>query len=95
MIRIAIKLKNRDFEGVVEGMNALTKDDVAEIYDPALVELSLEVCADAMFVASHAGAETILQEPLRAAHMKLVRQLFKIEVPRTARPVTKAPAKKS
>jgi eukaryotic-like serine/threonine-protein kinase len=95
VIRIAVKLKNRDFEGVVEGMNALTKDDVAEIYDPALVELSLEVCADAMFAASHAGAETILQDPLRAAHMKLVRQLFKIEVPRTARPVTKAAAKKS
>jgi serine/threonine protein kinase len=95
VVRIAIKLRNRDFEGVVEGMNELTKDAGAEIYDPALVELSLEVCADAMYAASHAGAETILQEPLHAAHMKLVRQLFKIEVPRNGRPATKAADKKS
>ena len=48
--------------------------------------------ADAMYAATHAGAETILQAPLRAAHMKLVRQLFKSEMPRGGRPATKAAA---
>jgi serine/threonine-protein kinase len=95
IVKIAIKLKTRDFDGVVEGMNLLTKDDVAEIYDPALVELGLEVSSDALFAASHAGAETILQDTLRGSHMKLVRQLFKIEVPRAGRPVARAADKKS
>jgi eukaryotic-like serine/threonine-protein kinase len=93
IVKIAIKLKNRDFDGVVDGMNALIRED-AEIYDPALVELSLEVCTDASSAASRAGAESILQETLRACHNKLIRQLYKIEV-RQSRPAAKQANKKS
>ena len=35
---------------VVQGMKSLTRDDVPDMYDPALLEMSLEICADAINV---------------------------------------------
>ena len=43
--------QERRLRGVVQGLKTLTRDDVPDMYDPALVELSLEICADAMTAA--------------------------------------------
>ena len=47
VVRIAIKLRKTDIDGVLEGFKSLSRDEVSDMYDPALVELSLEICTDA------------------------------------------------
>ena len=81
-MRIAIKLKKGDFEGGCRGLKNLTRDDVPDMYDPALVELSLEICADAISAAT-AGNDSM--QPSSVLQMQLVRQLYRIEVPNGAR----------
>ena len=36
VVRIAIKLRKADFDGVLEGFKGLSRDDVPDMYDPAL-----------------------------------------------------------
>jgi hypothetical protein len=87
LIRVAIVLlkcersnEKGDFEGVVEGMRKLTRDDLADMFDPGLVEMSLEVCVDAIFAATRSGAEPILRETLQPCQKQLVNRLYRIEV---------------
>ena len=54
-VRIAIKLKKGDLEAVVEGMKNLMRDDVPDMFDPALVEMNMEICADAINGGSKDG----------------------------------------
>ena len=57
---IAIKLEERTIStAVVQGMKNLTRDDVPDMYDPALVEMSLEICADAIERGQPCGIEAM------------------------------------
>ncbi len=87
--------KNGDFDGVVEGMKALTKDDVSEIYDPALVELSLEVCADAMSRRPAPGPKRFCTSRSERAQLQAGPTDFSGSRCRAARPPSKAAAKSS
>ena len=60
------------------------------MYDPALVELSLEICSDAMAAVACAGTESIERETLQEVQAHLVRQLYRIEVPRANRVPSRA-----
>jgi hypothetical protein len=95
LMRIAVKLRTGDLDGVVEGMKNLTRDEASSMYDPALVELGLEICADAMFAATHSGSETIMRDTLGRCQARLVAQLYNIEVHRPARQAPRAAGKQS
>jgi hypothetical protein len=95
VVRIAIKLRKADFEGVLEGFKTLTRDDVSDMYDPALVELSLEICSDSLTSVVRAGAEAIVRETLQEVQTHLVRQLYRIEVPRADRLLSRAALKRT
>jgi eukaryotic-like serine/threonine-protein kinase len=83
-VRVAIKLKQGDFGAVVQGMKTLTRDDVPDTLDPALLELSMEICADAISAADRAGNDS-MRPTLRSCQSQLVRRLYKIEVPNAGR----------
>jgi eukaryotic-like serine/threonine-protein kinase len=84
-VRIAIKLKKGDFEAVVQGMKTLTRDDVPDSFDTALLEMSMEICADAMNAATRADLES-MRGTLRAVQVQLVRRLHRLELPNAGRP---------
>jgi serine/threonine-protein kinase len=94
IMRIGIKLRKDDFEGVVDGFKPLTRDEVSDMYDPALVEFGLEICGDARDAAVRAGAESILRDTLQGIHSHLLRRLYRIEVPNANRALTKAALKR-
>ena len=94
MIRVGIKFRNADLDGVAEGFKLLTRDEVPDMYDPALVEFSLEICADALVAANRAGTESILRESLQGSQSNLVKQLYRIEVPKPGRAASKAALKR-
>jgi eukaryotic-like serine/threonine-protein kinase len=95
VLKVAIKLRKADFEGVLDGFKALTRDDVSDMYDPALVELSLEICGDSLISANKAGTEVIVRETLQEVQAHLVRQLYRIEVPRANRLLSRAALKRT
>jgi len=95
VIRIAIKLGKADFVEVVEGFRKLMHDDVPDMYDPAIVEMSLEICVDAMAEANRASTETMLRQELQQFQMQLMRQLYRIEVPKANRPLAAGALKQS
>jgi len=90
VVHIAVKLGKADFVEVVEGFRKLTRDEVPDMYDPALVELSLEICLDAFNAATRAGAETRLTQDLHQFQMHLLLQLYRIELPKANRPLSRA-----
>ena len=83
-VRIAIKLKRNDLDGVVQGMKTLTRDDVPDTSDTALLEMSIEICVDALNAAAHAGNET-MRPTLHSCQMQLVKRLYRIEMPNAGR----------
>jgi eukaryotic-like serine/threonine-protein kinase len=93
-VRIAIKLKKGDLEAVVEGMKNLVRDDVPDMYDPALVEMHLEICADAISAAQKTGMES-MRERLHVFQGQLIARLYQIEVPKGGRIQARATEKRS
>jgi serine/threonine-protein kinase len=93
-IRIGIKLKKGDFEGVVQGLKSMAREDVPDMFDPALVEMSLEICADAIAAAHRAGSEA-LRQSLQVFQAQLVSRLYTIEIPKGARLRARANEKKN
>jgi hypothetical protein len=93
-IRIAVKLKKGDLEGVVEGMRNLVRDD-ADIYDAALVEMHLEICADAIAAANQRAGIELLRDRLHAFQGQLIARLYQIEVPKPNRNQARATEKHS
>ena len=61
------------------------------------VELGLEVCTDALAAATRAGTEStsIMRETLQQVQSHLVWQLYRIEVPRANRVLSRAAAKRN
>lgn len=49
--------------------------------DPALVELSLEICTETL-AATRSGTESIVRETLLEVQQRLIWQLYRIEVPK-------------
>jgi len=78
IIQIAIDSRKGDIKAVVDGMKTLTKDDVPEMYDPALVEMCLEISSDA--IASPLSGNPVVQQELHKYQKPLVNQLYRIEV---------------
>jgi hypothetical protein len=78
IIQIAIDSRKGDIKAVVDGMKTLTKDDVPEMYDPALVEMCLEISSDA--IASPLSGNPVVQQELHKFQKALVNQLYRIEV---------------
>ena len=64
-------------------MKTLTRDDVPDTFDPALLELSMEICADAISAADRAGNDS-MRPTLRSCQSQLVRRLYKLEMPNAA-----------
>ncbi|MFI5456011.1 MAG: protein kinase [Isosphaerales bacterium] len=95
VVHIAIKLGDADWKEVLEGFKKLTREDVPDMYDPALVELSLEICVDAVNASVRAGTESVLRQDLHQYQMHLVRQLYRIELPKSNRPLSRAAFKQS
>jgi serine/threonine-protein kinase len=79
VIRIAIKLRKGDMEGVVEGLRGLPKNELSVIFDAGLVELTLEICADAI-AHSMSGGVPVARESLHQIQRQLALQLYRIEV---------------
>jgi serine/threonine-protein kinase len=79
VLRIAIRLRKGDIEGVVEGLKGLTRGELSDIFEPALVELGLEICADAM-APTASGGVPVARESLVPLQRQLAWQLYKIEV---------------
>ncbi len=95
VVRIAIDLRKNDIPGVVKGFKGLARDEVSDMYDPALVELSLEICTDALAISTRSGTESIVRETLQDVQARLVWQLYRIEVPRANRVMSRAAAKRN
>jgi serine/threonine protein kinase len=95
VVRIALDLRKNDIPGVLKGFKGLTRDEVSDMYDPALVELSLEICTEALAVATRTGTESIVRETLQDVQSHLVWQLYRIEVPRANRVLSRAAAKRN
>jgi eukaryotic-like serine/threonine-protein kinase len=92
-VRVAIKLKKNDLEGVVQGMKALTRDDVPDTFDSALLELGIEICADAITAVSRAGNDP-MRPVLGSCEKQLLRRLYKIGMPTAAGSPPSAATKK-
>jgi hypothetical protein len=71
-------------DAVVEGMKNLVRDEVPDIYDPALVEMHLEICADAITAAQKTGMVS-LRDRLHVFQGQLIARLYQIEVPKGGR----------
>jgi eukaryotic-like serine/threonine-protein kinase len=95
VVRIAIDLRKNDIPGVLKGFKGLARDEVSDMYDPALVELSLEICTEALAVATRTGSESIVREALLDVQSNLVWQLYRIEIPRANRVLSRAAAKRN
>jgi serine/threonine-protein kinase len=93
-VRAALMLKKGDLEGAVKGMKNLMRDDVPDMFDPALVELNLEICADAITAADRAGIDS-MRGTVQGFWQQLVRRLYRIERPGGSRPAARAAEKKA
>jgi ATP/maltotriose-dependent transcriptional regulator MalT len=79
LIRLALDLKKGDLGAVEKGFERLTDAEVRDMYDPSLVAMNLEVCADAIKAVQKSGSQTI-EEPLRNALRRLVWQINRVEI---------------
>jgi serine/threonine-protein kinase len=79
VIQLAIKLKKGDIDGVAKEFDKRSQAGVADMHDPALVALSLELCTDALQNVQRSGTQTEA-ETLRRSIRALLRQLNRIEV---------------
>ncbi len=97
VVRIAVNLRKSDLDGVLEGFKGIMRDEASDMYDPALVEFALEICTDALAAATRAGTEStsIMRENLQQVQAHLVWQLYRIEVPRANRVLSRAAAKRN
>jgi eukaryotic-like serine/threonine-protein kinase len=97
VVRIAVNLRKSDLDGVLEGFKGIMRDAGSDMYDPALVELCLEICTDALAAATRAGTEStsIMRETLQEVQSHLVWQLYRIEVPKANRVLPRAAAKRT
>jgi serine/threonine-protein kinase len=94
IVRIAVKLRKADIEGVIEGFKGLSRDKLSDMYDPALVELGIEICADAAQAALRSGTGSIEMQALQDVQANLVWQLYRIEVPKANRLISRAVLKR-
>jgi serine/threonine-protein kinase len=97
VVRIAVNLRKSDLDGVLEGFKGIMRDGASDMYDPALVEFALEICTDALAAATRAGTEStsIMRENLQQVQAHLVLQLYRIEVPRANRVLSRGAAKRN
>jgi hypothetical protein len=79
VIHIAIDSRKGDIKAVIDGLKTLTKDDLPDMYDPALVEMCLEVSSDAI-ATPVSGNPNIVRQELQKYQKPLVNQLYRIEV---------------
>jgi serine/threonine-protein kinase len=93
-VRSATKMGKADFLEIAEGFRKLTRDDVPDMYDLALLELSLELCADATVAATQAEAEPALRQALHTFQTQIVRRLYRLELPKMNRAISRAALKK-
>jgi hypothetical protein len=82
--QVAIAARKGDLEAVVQGFKGLTRDDLSEILDPALIELGLEICSDVM-AAPGSGPQSVARESLQSDQKKFIRRLYKIELSGTVK----------
>jgi eukaryotic-like serine/threonine-protein kinase len=91
IIDCALKLLNKDLEGVLEGMSRITGPDERTrpgardepgIYDPGLLEFSVEILADALKLASQPGPQAagINKDKLAAVQFRLVSYLRRVRM---------------
>lgn len=80
-LRVAIKLQKNDFGGVVQGIKTLTQNDVPDSFDPALLELCMEICVDAATTAGRNGNDSMVPT-LNECRRRLLRRLYMVELPR-------------
>jgi serine/threonine-protein kinase len=79
VIDVGVKVRNGDYEGASELVRKMTQGgDIANIYDPTLVQLNLEINADAIAVMNKSALLSPTQ-PFYRAQVQLYRQLFRIE----------------
>ena len=65
------------------------------MYDPALVEFSIEICADAAAASLRSGTGADRKrEALQDVQSNLVWQLYRIEVPKANRLISRAVMKR-
>ncbi len=79
LITLALQLRKGDLGAVEKGYEKLTDAEVADMYDPLLVAMNLEICSDALAIVQRAGTQPIAR-PLQRALRLLARQLNHIEL---------------
>ena len=79
LITLALQLRKGDLGAVEKGYEKLAEAEVADMYDPLLVAMHLEICSDALAVAQKAGTQPIAR-PLQRTLRLLTRQLNHIEL---------------
>ena len=91
IIDCALKLLNKDLDGVIDGMSRIAgpderarvgSRDEPSIYDPGLLEFSVEILADALKLASQPGPQAgeIKKEKLIAIQNRLSSYLRKVRM---------------
>ncbi len=91
IIDCALKLLNKDLDGVIDGMARIAGPDERartgprdepSIYDPGLLEFSVEILADALKPASQSGPPPaeIKKEKLVAIQNRLISYLRKVRM---------------
>ncbi len=80
LIRIAMDLEKGDLGAVESGFQRLVDTEVPSMYDPTLVSLGLEICADAVKVVRRGTSTQAIEVPLRRAMQRLIIHLNRIEL---------------
>ncbi len=80
LIRIAMDLEKGDLGAVESGFQRLVDTEVPSMYDPTLVSLGLEICADAVKVVRRGTSTQAIEAPLRRAMQRLMLHLNRIEL---------------
>jgi serine/threonine-protein kinase len=78
VIQLALKVRKHDYEAAAERARLMALKEIGKIWDPTLLQLSLEINVDAMNAMAK-NAIKIPPDPFFRSQRQLYRQLFRVE----------------